>query len=106
MKKVFSILVLSFVLLFTGCIFQHGTSKDYVMGYDRGIFWEHAYLVNDHNTCYCFDNQNFESILKDAQENNKKVIITYETYLFRGTLCSCSENYEEVVVINIQYAKE
>jgi hypothetical protein len=83
---------------------QHGTSKDIVMGYDKGPIWGHAYLKNDHTTAYCFDNDKFIPLLEESQTQDKEVIITYEKYVGRGGLCMASNNYETVVITNVEMA--
>lgn len=103
MKK---ILILGMLLLFTGCTFQHGTSRDIVQGWDSGILWNHMYLKNDHNTCYCFDNPQFVQIFDESQKTQKEVIVTYETYLVRGGLCSASEKYETVIITDVEFVEE
>ena len=84
--------------------YQHGTSRDVVQGYDKGIIWHHAYLKNDHATAYCFDDERFINILTDSQRTQKEVIITYEKYWGRGFFCSAAEKYETVIITKIEYA--
>lgn len=104
MKKVLIVgLVLSLFLL-SGCTFQHGTSRDIVQGFDKGILWYHAYLKNDHKTAYCFDNPYWTDILNVAQRSQKEVIVTYEIYALRGKLCMSGEGYESVVITNVEFA--
>ena len=85
--------------------YQHGTSRDIVQGYDAGPIWNHAYLKNDHNTAYCFDEERFLPILEKAEMEQKEVIITYEKYFLRGALCSTSDNYENVIIVNVELVK-
>lgn len=99
------ILLTILMLMLSGCAFQHGTSRDIVQGYDEGIIWYHAYLKNDHNTAYCFDNPEFVSMLEDSQRNQKEIIVTYETYFLRGWFCTTSDKYENVIITKIEYAK-
>ena len=95
------ILGLFLILFLGGCTFTQGTTKDVVQGFDKGIIWHHLYLLNDHTTAYCFDNDDFIPILKSAQESNQKVTVTYETNLIRGILCTTSDKFERVVVTNV-----
>lgn len=81
---------------------QTGTSKDIVQGYDKGIIWYHAYLKNDHFTAYCFDDERFIPLLENSQKNNREIIIYYEKYIGRGFFCGSAENYENVVITDIQ----
>lgn len=85
--------------------YQSGTSKDKVMGYDVGPIWNHAYLMNDHFTVYCFDNDNFKPIFEEAQRNQKEVIVSYKKYMGRGSLCTSSQTYEPVIVTNVEIVK-
>jgi hypothetical protein len=107
MKKTTMILCLIVTLalaLLSGCTFQHGTTRDIVQGWDRGIIWSHMYLKNDHNTAYCFDQDSFNVIFDEAQKTQKEVIVTYETYLVRGTFCLAAEGYEKVIVTGVKFA--
>jgi hypothetical protein len=106
MNRILLIPLLLAMIAISSCTFQHGTSKDYVYGYDKGIIWHHLYLKDDHKTCYCFDNPNFIATLKTAQEMNEKVIVTYETYLLRGMLCTSAEGYENVIVTDVKLMGE
>lgn len=100
------VIICLFITNITALTFQHGSSRDLVQGYDKGWLWYHAYLKNDHNTAYCFDNPDFIDILEDSQVNQREVIVTYETYLFRGFFCTTHGNYERVIITNVEYAKE
>lgn len=93
-------LVLCGLLLVAGCTFQSGQSNDRIYGYDKGIIWNHLYLVNDHSTAYCFDDGFVPSVQKALAEN-RSVVVHYEKYLVRGSLCSVPENMEAVVVTEI-----
>jgi hypothetical protein len=94
-------------LILSGCTTQSGIHQDYVQGWDTGIIWNHAYTVNDHNTCYCFDGYNMPDILNDAMAKNQKVLIHYSKHLFgRGFFCSCAENYEVVVIDSISLEED
>ena len=106
MKKIIVIclIVILALALLSGCTFQHGTTRDIVQGYDQGIIWKHMYLKNDHNTAYCFDDNSFSVIFDEAQKTQKEVIITYETYFFRGFFCSAAEGYEKVIVTGVKFA--
>jgi hypothetical protein len=84
-------------------VFQHGTTRDLIQGYDKGIIWYHAYLKNDHNTAYCFDDKRFILILEQSQREQREVLVTYETYLLRGFFCSTTENYENVIIKNVEF---
>lgn len=106
MKQLLILMALVVMLTTAGCTFQQGTSKDYVYGYDKGIIWHHLYLKDDHKTCYCFDNPEFIATLKLAQEMNEKVIVSYETYLIRGSLCTAAEGYENVIVTDVKLMGE
>ena len=105
-KIILIIVIVCSLILVNGCTYQHGTSRDIVQGYDKGIIWHHAYLKNDHTTAYCFDNESFIPILDESQKTQREVIVTYETYLFRGFLCTTSEKYEKVVIADIKFADE
>ena len=98
MKKAL-LLGLMACLLLSACTFQDGFSKDKVYAYDKGILWNHLYLVNDHTTAYCFDDSLWNSV-KEAYENNKTVNVHYQTYLIKGSLCSTG-NLENVIAIGI-----
>lgn len=98
----FIILIVILFFLVKNISYQHGTSKDIVMGYDKGVFWYHAYLINDHQTAYCFDDEKFIPLLEQSQKNNQKVIITYEKYYGRGFLCTAADNYERVIITNVE----
>ena len=100
----FSIIICLVITNISALTFQHGSSRDVVQGYDKGWIWYHAYLKNDHTTAYCFDNPDFADILEDSQKNQKEIIITYETYLFRGFFCMTSENYDNVIITKVEYA--
>lgn len=100
MKK----LLLVGILLLFGCTLQHGTSRDVVQGYDKGILWSHMYLKNDHSTCYCFNNQEFIKTFDESQLTQKEVIVTYEKYIVKGSLCNCDDKYEKVIVTNVKFA--
>jgi hypothetical protein len=109
-KKIVFLIIINLIVItlfmtnVSAIVFQHGTSRDLVMGYDKGWIWYHAYLKNDHTTAYCFDNPDFIKILDDSQKNQKEVIVTYETYLFRGFFCTVAYHYEKVIIINVEYA--
>lgn len=90
------------IFFISGCTFQHGSTRDVVQGYDKGLIWYHAYLKNDHGTAYCFDDVSFIPILEKSQKENVDVIVTYETYFARGFLCSAAEKYETVIITNIE----
>lgn len=100
---VLAILIIG-AIIFWNTSYQHGTSKDVVQGYDKGILWYHAYLKNDHNTAYCFDDERFIPLLEKSQRENTEVIVSYEKYVIRGSLCSTSENYENVIITKIEEA--
>lgn len=107
MNKLFAVLI-AFLLIsnVSAIVFQHGSSRDVVQGYDKGWLWYHLYLKNDHTTAYCFDNPSFVSMLEQSQRTQREVIVTYETYLFRGFFCMTSEKYDNVVVTNVEWADE
>ena len=92
------------LFLLTGCTFQHGSSRDIVQGWDKGIIWYHAYLKNDHTTAYCFDNPDFIKIMDISQKTQKEIILTYETYILRGALCTTSDKFDNVIITNITLA--
>jgi phenolic acid decarboxylase len=102
MVLAFCILLISPVFV-SAITFQHGSSRDVVQGYDKGWIWFHAYLKNDHTTAYCFDNPDFIDILKESQETQREVIITYETYLFRGFFCMTSDKFDNVIITNVKF---
>jgi hypothetical protein len=104
MKRIIALCFLICILLVSGCALQHGSSRDVVQGWDKGILWYHMYLKNDHTTAYCFDNPEFIKIFDDAQKTQREVIVTYETYLVRGILCSVSDKYEKVIITDVKYA--
>lgn len=109
MKRILIFSILSFLLmssLVSAIVFQHGSSRDIIQGYDKGWLWYHAYLKNDHTTAYCFDNPNFAKILKESQRTQKEVIITYETYLFRGTFCWTGEKFNNVIITNVEFVNQ
>jgi len=101
-----AVIILLIVLILKPVSYQHGTSKDIVQGYDKGIIWYHVYLLNDHHTAYCFDDEKFIPLLEQSQKNNEKIIITYEKYVIRGCLCSSSDNYENVIITNVELEKQ
>ena len=103
MKKILLLSIMMICVVLSGCTFQHGTTRDIVQGWDKGILWHHMYLKNDHTTAYCFDNLDFTRIFDEAQKTQKEVIITYETYLIRGSLCSTSDKFENVIITNVQF---
>lgn len=98
-------IILASLVLMSGCTFQHGSSRDIVQGWDKGIIWNHAYLKNDHTTAYCFDSYVFAEMLDESQRTQKEVIITYETYFLRGWLCSTSEKHERVIITDVRWAE-
>lgn len=94
-------LIVVLLLMLAGCTFQSGSTRDYASGWDEGILWYHAYLKNDHSTAYCFDDSVMRETFEYAKRNGKEVVVEYETYLFRGALCSANKNYETVVVTKV-----
>ena len=94
------VLILSIILW--NVSYQNGTTRDIVQGYDKGILWYHAYLKNDHSTAYCFDDERFIPMLEQSQKENKEVVVTYKKYVGKGFLCSAAENYENVIIENIE----
>jgi len=102
---ILGILILSPIFV-SALTFQHGSSRDITQGYDKGWIWYHAYLKNDHTTAYCFDNPDFVDILKESQETQREVIITYETYAFRGFFCMTSEKFDNVIITDIKFADD
>lgn len=92
------------MLLFTGCTLQSGYTKDQIHGYDRGVAWNHLYLLNDHTTVYCVEPNSFniEEVLEQAKINNSIIEVHYEKYILRGALCSSGQNMESVVVTRVK----
>ena len=103
MKKITSLIIL-LIFLISGCTFQRGTSRDVVQGWDKGIIWYHMYLKNDHTTSYCFDNPQFIEIFDESLKTQREIIVTYETYFFRGGLCSAGDKFDNVIVTDATYA--
>lgn len=99
----FNLLIVGGFLIFKDVSYQHGSSRDIVMGFDKGIYWHHAYLKNDHLTAYCFDDERFIPLLEQSQKEGREVIITYEKYIGRGNFCSAGD-YEKVVITNVEFA--
>lgn len=96
--------MLLIVLSMSACTFQHGTTRDIVQGYDSGILWNHMYLKNDHTTVYCFEKDtNFSEMFDESQRTQKEIIVTYETYLLKGSLCYHSEKFDGVVVKDVKF---
>jgi len=80
-----------------------GSSTDYPYNIEKSSFWNKLWLKDDHTTVYCFDDERFIPIIEQAQKENKKIKVSYQEYLFRGTLCSSgSENIGTVVITNIE----
>lgn len=98
-----SIIICLFISNVSALTFQHGSTRDVVQGYDKGWIWYHLYLKNDHATAYCFDNPLFASMFEELQRTQRDVIVTYETYLFRGFWCQVSDKYEKVIVTNVEF---
>jgi len=103
MNKLLIVGLLCAVILMTGCTLQSGFTKDKLHGYDSGVLWNHVYLLNDHTTVYCFDDDRFIPILEQAKNNNNITIeVAYNKYLLRGALCSSGQEMESVVITNIK----
>jgi len=100
---VFLFLMMIGMILLWNVSYQHGTSRDIVQGYDKGILWYHAYLKNDHFTAYCFDDEKFIPMFDKAQKEQIEVVITYKKYVGRGFWCTTAENYENVIVENVDF---
>lgn len=98
------LLVILCSILFTGCTLQSGYTRDKLHGYDRGVTWNHIYLLNDHTTVYCWeDNIAWGEILEKAKaDNNITLEIDYEKYWLKGSLCSSGQDMEAVVVTDIK----
>jgi len=90
------------VMFLTSCTLEKGSSTDYVYGYDKGIVWGHAYLKDDHTTCYCFDDDDMSEQFEYAQSNNVKVKVNYERYITRGFLCNCGEKISTVIITKVE----
>lgn len=69
-----------------------GSSTDYVYTVEKTNFWHKLFLKDDHSTVYCFDDEKFLDIIKKAQDDNKKIKITYEDYFIRGFFCSSGKD--------------
>lgn len=105
----FIILIIILFLLFAipfliGILFLNkGFSIDYPYNIEKSQFWNKLWLKDDHTTVYCFDNEDFISIIEKAQRENKKIKVSYQEYVFRGALCtSGSERIGTVVVTDIK----
>jgi len=87
----------------TPLFFNSGTSTDYVYTVEKTKFWHKLYLKDDHTTVYCFDDERFLPILEQARTENKKVVVTYQDYFFRGFLCSSgNERIGTTVITNVE----
>lgn len=103
---IFLLIVVAIVLggfLLYSIELQHGTSKDVVYGYDKGMIWSHAYLKNDHTTAYCFNDESFIPLLDESQRDGKEVIITYSKYIGKGFFCTTDSKYENVVITGVKF---
>lgn len=102
MNKLLIVGLLFSILLFTGCTLQSGYTKDKLHGYDTGVLWNHVYLLNDHTTVYCFDDNRFIPLLEQAKNGNVTIEVDYEKYALRGALCSSGQEMETVVITAIK----
>jgi hypothetical protein len=100
MNKILIIIILSSMILFTGCTLQSGYTRDKLHGYDYGILWNHLYLLNDHSTVYCFKDDLIPVI--ESINNNDTIQVYYESYLVYGILCSSGQSMESVVITDIK----
>lgn len=84
-----------------------GQSTDIAYGVEKNNFWTKLYLKDDHKTVYCIDKDdlNFIDIANKASINKDKVKVTYQEYVFRGSLCSSDDVYSAVVVTDIEVLK-
>jgi uncharacterized protein (UPF0333 family) len=83
---------------------NHGTSTDYAYSVEKSnVGWNKLWLKDDHTTVYCFDQDNFLEIIKKAQNENKKVKVTYQDYFIRGFFCSSgNDKIGETIITNIE----
>lgn len=101
---IFSVGSIVLLLLVIPLFFNNGTSTDYAYSIENTkVGWFKLWLKDDHSSVYCFDNNNFLPIIKEAQEKNKKVAVSYQDYWFRGFLCSSgNEKIGSTVVTDIK----
>lgn len=92
------------ILLVVPLFFNSGTSTDFAYSIENTkVGWYKLWLKDDHTNVYCFDNNNFLPIIKEAQEKNKKVAVSYQDYWIRGSLCSSgNEKIGSTVVTDIK----
>jgi len=105
MKKYIIMMLIVLVMFLTSCTLESGSSTDYIYGYDKGIVWGHAYLKDDHTTCYCFNDDSIKEMFEYAQTNNVKLKVNYERYLIKGSLCSCGDKMSTVIVTKVEVAE-
>lgn len=80
-----------------------GSSTDYPYTIEKSNFWNKLWLKDDHTTVYCYDDERFTSVIQRAIDENKKVKVEFQEYVFRGSLCfSGSDKISEVVITNVE----
>lgn len=109
------ILIIGILLLgvyFIGSLIgSDGNTTDVVSGYESGLWWNVAYLTNDHSTAYCYSDINkelFESYFDASIGRNQKLVVNYEDVWYRGLLCNWQVKtaYETVVVTGVRLQDE
>jgi len=99
----FIVVIIGILCLINILFLNHGSSIDIAYGVEQNTFWSKLYLKDDHTTVYCMDDDNLIQIAKQASQEKLKVKVTYQEYIFRGTLCNLfNDKYNGVVVTNIE----
>ena len=94
--------VIGFVALLSIPFLNSGSSTDIAYGVEKNSYWSKLYLRDDHKTAYCIDNPDLIAIAEKASVEKQKVKVSYQEYVFRGSLCFVGEKYSSVVVTNIE----
>lgn len=99
-----SVLVLIGLFALISLSLNSGSSVDTAYGVESNTFWYKLYLKDDHKTIYCIDKDDtsFITMAQNAARDKEKVKVTYQEYIFRGSLCGGSETYDAVVVTNLE----
>lgn len=90
------------IILVATLFLSNGQSTDTAYGYEQSKFWGKLYLKDDHKTVYCIEKDSkLAEIANQASIDKSKIKVTYQEYLFKGTLCP-SGDYNAVVVTDIE----
>lgn len=96
------LIIFGLIALISIPFLNKGTSIDVAYGVEQNNLWTKLYLKDDHKTVYCIEDQDLIDLAKRASEEKLRVEVTYQEYVFKGSLCDFSEQYSGVVVKDIK----